>query len=62
MEASKEYDNKKSGRNSISKAFQNSTVDPLRRPFGVAVMDITLYLAGRLEADEDKSHFLPFLQ
>ncbi|XP_075232677.1 dedicator of cytokinesis protein myoblast city [Lycorma delicatula] len=61
MEATKDVDSKRSGRNSVTKAPQNSIVDPVRRPFGVAVMDITLYLAGKLEADEDKQHFLPFL-
>lgn len=37
-------------------------VDTMRRPFGVAAMDITLYINGRLEGDEDKQHFIPFLQ
>lgn len=62
MEATKESDNKRSGRNSVSKVPHSSVLDPVRRPFGVAVMDVTLYLSGRLEADEDKKHFLPFLQ
>ncbi|KAL1137917.1 hypothetical protein AAG570_009612 [Ranatra chinensis] len=35
--------------------------DLVRRPFGVAAMDITLYVNGKLEPDEDKQHFLPFL-
>ncbi|XP_046384567.1 dedicator of cytokinesis protein 1 isoform X4 [Ischnura elegans] len=34
----------------------------MRRPFGVAAMDVTLYLSGKIESDEDKHHFLPFLQ
>nr|XP_018917246.1 PREDICTED: dedicator of cytokinesis protein 1 isoform X2 [Bemisia tabaci] len=33
----------------------------VRRPFGVAALDITLYLMGNLDSDEDKRHFLPFL-
>ncbi|GLG95600.1 uncharacterized protein GBIM_02534 [Gryllus bimaculatus] len=36
--------------------------DAMRRPFGVAAMDITLYINGRFESDEDKQHFIPFLQ
>uniref|UniRef100_A0A7N6F7I4 Dedicator of cytokinesis 1 n=1 Tax=Anabas testudineus TaxID=64144 RepID=A0A7N6F7I4_ANATE len=31
----------------------------LRRPFGVAVMDITDIITGKLD-DEDKQHFIPF--
>ncbi|KAF4529699.1 hypothetical protein B566_EDAN016654, partial [Ephemera danica] len=34
----------------------------MRRPCGVAAMDVTLYLSGRLDSDEDKHHFIPFLQ
>ncbi|XP_014661425.1 PREDICTED: dedicator of cytokinesis protein 1-like [Priapulus caudatus] len=33
----------------------------IRRPFGVAVMDITDIMAGKIESDEDKHHFLPFV-
>ncbi|XP_069467585.1 dedicator of cytokinesis protein 1 isoform X2 [Ambystoma mexicanum] len=31
----------------------------LRRPFGVAVMDVTDIIAGKVD-DEDKQHFIPF--
>ncbi|PIO02711.1 hypothetical protein AB205_0168650, partial [Aquarana catesbeiana] len=32
----------------------------LRRPFGVAVMDITDMIKGKAESDEEKQHFIPF--
>ncbi|XP_060052998.1 dedicator of cytokinesis protein 2 [Erinaceus europaeus] len=32
----------------------------LRRPFGVAVMDITDIVKGKVESDEEKQHFIPF--
>uniref|UniRef100_A0A8C3T2H6 Dedicator of cytokinesis 2 n=1 Tax=Chelydra serpentina TaxID=8475 RepID=A0A8C3T2H6_CHESE len=32
----------------------------LRRPFGVAVMDITDTIKGKAESDEEKQHFIPF--
>ena len=34
----------------------------LRRAFGAAVMDITAIVKGTEEADEDKQHFIPFMQ
>nr|CAB3239393.1 dedicator of cytokinesis protein 1 [Phallusia mammillata] len=34
----------------------------LRRAFGAAVMDITTIMKGSTESDEDKQHFIPFLQ
>ncbi|XP_049862449.1 dedicator of cytokinesis protein 1 isoform X3 [Schistocerca gregaria] len=34
----------------------------MRRPWGVAAMDITLFLCGKMESDEEKHHFIPFLQ
>lgn len=55
-----EKENKRTGRSSISKV-QTTNADTLRRPFGVAAIDITLYIAGKLETDEDKHHFMPFL-
>ncbi|KOX80154.1 Dedicator of cytokinesis protein 2 [Melipona quadrifasciata] len=33
----------------------------MRRPFGVAAMDITLYITGKLEGDSDHHHFIPFV-
>lgn len=56
-----EKENKRAVRSSITKV-PISYSDTLRRPFGVAAIDITLYVAGKLETDEDKHHFLPFLQ
>ncbi|XP_060904050.1 dedicator of cytokinesis protein 2-like [Labrus mixtus] len=32
----------------------------LRRPFGVAVMDISDIIKGKIECDEEKQHFIPF--
>ncbi|XP_060621005.2 dedicator of cytokinesis protein 2 [Anolis sagrei] len=32
----------------------------IRRPFGVAVMDITDVIKGKAESDEEKQHFIPF--
>lgn len=34
----------------------------LRRPFGVAAIDITLFLSRKIETDEDAIHFIPLLQ
>ncbi|XP_069043692.1 dedicator of cytokinesis protein 2-like isoform X2 [Lepisosteus oculatus] len=34
----------------------------LRRPLGVSVMDVTDILKGKVESDEEKQHFIPFLQ
>lgn len=44
-----------------SRQGTNKSSDFLRRPYGVAAMDITLYMAGKLETDEDKLHFIPLL-
>nr|XP_033783137.1 dedicator of cytokinesis protein 2 isoform X1 [Geotrypetes seraphini] len=41
--------------NNIKKCTQG-----LRRPFGVAVMDITDIIKGKVESDEEKQHFIPF--
>jgi hypothetical protein len=34
----------------------------MRRPFGVAAMDVTLYINGKIEGNEEEHHFIPFLQ
>jgi len=34
----------------------------MRRPFGVAAMDVTLYISGKIEGNEEEHHFIPFLQ
>ena len=36
--------------------------DSMRRPFGVAAMDITAYINGKLEGDPEFHYFIPFLQ
>ncbi|XP_071445315.1 dedicator of cytokinesis protein 1 isoform X2 [Hetaerina americana] len=46
----------------IVPASRKGGPEGMRRPFGVAAMDVTLYLSGKIESDEDKHHFLPFLQ
>lgn len=51
-------ENKKNAKQTIKSAL---VTEALRRPYGVAAMDITLYVTGKLETDEDKHHFLPFL-
>lgn len=33
----------------------------VRRPFGVAAMDLTLYTSGNLPTDEEADHFIPFI-
>ena len=33
----------------------------MRRPFGVAALDITAILKGQQEADEDKPSFVPYV-
>lgn len=33
----------------------------LRRPFGVAALDVTSILNGSISPDEDKQHFVPIL-
>ncbi|XP_034937564.1 dedicator of cytokinesis protein 1 isoform X2 [Chelonus insularis] len=38
-----------------------SHFDNMRRPFGVAAMDITLYITGKLEGDVEHHHFIPFV-
>lgn len=54
----KEIDHRRSSivqNNERTKSFDN-----MRRPFGVAAMDITLYITGKLEGDVEHHHFIPF--
>lgn len=44
-----------------SPAQQQQRGEMLRRPCGIAAMDVTDYLNGRFETDEEKQHFVPFL-
>ncbi|XP_054707947.1 dedicator of cytokinesis protein 1-like [Uloborus diversus] len=52
----KEHDHKRSTH------MQRKSSEGLRRPFGVAAMDITDILNGKLESDEEKQYFIPFVQ
>ncbi|KAJ8670596.1 hypothetical protein QAD02_001855 [Eretmocerus hayati] len=38
------------------------TQEAMRRPFGIAAMDVTLYLNGKLEGDPEVEYCIPFLQ
>ncbi|KAK2584698.1 hypothetical protein KPH14_007033 [Odynerus spinipes] len=59
MEA-KEIDHRRS---SIAQCNQKvKSNESMRRPFGVAAMDITLYITGKLEGDVEHHHFIPFVQ
>lgn len=51
-------------RSSVVQASAKSKnyADSMRRPFGVAAMDITLYITGKLEGDVEHHHFIPFVQ
>lgn len=49
-------ENKRSSKSNIGKP-SHPTEELLRRPFGVAAIDIV----GKLDGSEDKHHFLPFL-
>ncbi|XP_024936302.1 dedicator of cytokinesis protein 1 isoform X7 [Cephus cinctus] len=59
MEA-KEIDHRRSS--IVPNNQKTKSLDNMRRPFGVAAMDITLYITGKLEGDVEHHHFIPFLQ
>ncbi|XP_076678471.1 dedicator of cytokinesis protein myoblast city isoform X2 [Andrena cerasifolii] len=49
-------------RSSVAQINQKSrSTENMRRPFGVAAMDITVYITGKLEGDSDHHHFIPFV-
>lgn len=50
-------------RRTISGAPPSSTMgsDFLRRPCGIACMDVTSFMNGALDTDEEKQHFVPFI-
>ncbi|XP_076174409.1 dedicator of cytokinesis protein myoblast city isoform X2 [Ptiloglossa arizonensis] len=49
-------------RSSVAQCNQKiKYTENMRRPFGVAAMDITLYITGKLEGDSDHHHFIPFV-
>uniref|UniRef100_A0A671KFL3 Dedicator of cytokinesis protein 2-like n=1 Tax=Sinocyclocheilus anshuiensis TaxID=1608454 RepID=A0A671KFL3_9TELE len=48
------------GRMDLKDANQKKCTTGLRRPFGVAVMDISDIIKGKTECDEEKQYFIPF--
>ncbi|XP_014608633.1 PREDICTED: dedicator of cytokinesis protein 1 isoform X1 [Polistes canadensis] len=59
MEA-KEIDHRRS---SIAQTYQKvKSNESMRRPFGVAAMDITPYITGKSEGDVEYHHFIQFVQ
>ncbi|CAL7938045.1 unnamed protein product [Xylocopa violacea] len=60
MEA-KDADHRRSSVAQINQKNAKNT-ESMRRPFGVAVMDITSYINGIHEGDPDHHHFIPFVQ
>ncbi|XP_061941676.1 dedicator of cytokinesis protein 1 isoform X6 [Apis cerana] len=59
MEA-KDADHRRSSVAQTNQKIKNT--ENMRRPFGVAAMDITSYINGKLEGDSDHHHFIPFVQ
>lgn len=59
MEA-KEPDHRRSSVAQLQAKPKNT--ENMRRPFGVAAMDITLFITGKLEGDVEQHHFIPFIQ
>ncbi|KAK6633076.1 hypothetical protein RUM43_012819 [Polyplax serrata] len=53
-------DNLRKSSHLVNKKSYNLSSDCMRRPFGVAAMDITLYLSGKIEGSEDTDNFIPF--
>lgn len=45
-----------------STTIRKGTTERIRRPFGVAAMDITNYISGKIECDEDEQKCAPFMQ
>uniref|UniRef100_A0A670JFD9 Dedicator of cytokinesis 2 n=1 Tax=Podarcis muralis TaxID=64176 RepID=A0A670JFD9_PODMU len=48
------------GRMDLKDSNTRKYTQGIRRPFGVAVMDITDIVKGKAESDEEKQHFIPF--
>uniref|UniRef100_A0A8C9TPR7 Dedicator of cytokinesis 2 n=1 Tax=Scleropages formosus TaxID=113540 RepID=A0A8C9TPR7_SCLFO len=48
------------GRMDLRDTSTKKLTQGLRRPFGVAVMDITDIIKGKIECDEEKQYFIPF--
>ncbi|KAL7286180.1 hypothetical protein TKK_0019548 [Trichogramma kaykai] len=54
----KEIDQRRSG---SSQNQKNKDQENMRRPFGVAAMDVTVFINGKLEGDPEVEHYIPFL-
>ncbi|KAF3838425.1 hypothetical protein F7725_010193, partial [Dissostichus mawsoni] len=48
------------GRMDLKETLNKKCTQGLRRPFGVAVMDISDIIKGKIECDEEKQFFIPF--
>ncbi|KAJ0050076.1 hypothetical protein NL108_011796, partial [Boleophthalmus pectinirostris] len=48
------------GRMDLKESYSKKFTQGLRRPFGVAVMDISDIIKGKIECDEEKQFFIPF--
>ncbi|XP_040029481.2 dedicator of cytokinesis 2 [Gasterosteus aculeatus] len=48
------------GRMDLKETNNKKSTQGLRRPFGVAVMDISDLIKGKIECDEEKQFFIPF--
>ncbi|KAK5864804.1 hypothetical protein PBY51_016016 [Eleginops maclovinus] len=48
------------GRMDLKETNNKKCTQGLRRPFGVAVMDISDIIKGKIECDEEKQYFIPF--
>ncbi|XP_054832952.1 dedicator of cytokinesis protein 2 [Eublepharis macularius] len=48
------------GRMDLKDTNNKKYTQGIRRPFGVAVMDITDIVKGKADSDEEKQHFIPF--
>ncbi|KAJ7316275.1 hypothetical protein JRQ81_002437, partial [Phrynocephalus forsythii] len=48
------------GRMDLKDTNSKKCTQGIRRPFGVAVMDITDIIKSKAESDEEKQHFIPF--
>ncbi|KAM7417649.1 hypothetical protein PAMA_017336 [Pampus argenteus] len=48
------------GRMDLKETTSKKSTQGLRRPFGVAVMDISDIIKGKTESDEEKQFFIPF--
>ncbi|KAL0974067.1 hypothetical protein UPYG_G00214930 [Umbra pygmaea] len=49
------------GRMDLKETSTKKCTQGLRRPFGVAVMDISDIIKGKIECDEEKQYFIPFV-